>query len=142
MSFGARCAWSRESAGDQVGKLVPRKPGRPKGSRNRRTVLGSEHLSSLTPKAKRRLAEIVQKGEPELAMKAAELILAYCYGRPVQAGEISGPDGGPIEGGALGDRDDIELARRVAFTLSQGQRALDGGATLAREPRRRRARVL
>jgi hypothetical protein len=39
--------------------------------------------------------EVVNEGPN--AMKASELLVAYAYGKPSQAVELSGKEGGPIE---------------------------------------------
>ncbi len=98
---------------------LPRRPGRPKGSKNRRTRLGSEYLNALNFRAKRRLRQIIDGGDDELALRAATLVLAYSFGKPVEVKEISGPGGGPI---ATKEVDDREFARLVAFTLTMGER--------------------
>ena len=93
--------------------------GRPPGRRNLRTVLGSEYLASINPKAKRRLRQIIEGKDPELALKAATLVLAYSFGKPIEVREISGPGGGPI---TTREVDDREFARLVALTLTMGER--------------------
>ncbi len=97
----------------------PRPPGRPKGSKNKRTLLGNEFLCTLGPRAKKRLRTIIDGDDDELALKAIELTLAYNFGRPVQAKEISGPDGDPIQTAHARTviRDDRELARRITLAL-------------------------
>ncbi len=99
----------------------PRPPGsgRKPGTKNRRSILGSEYLAAINPKAKRRLRQIIEGKDDELALKAATLVLAYSFGRPIEAREISGPNGAPIQ---TRDVDDREFARLVAFTLTMGER--------------------
>ncbi len=98
---------------------LPRKPGRPKGIKNRRTLLGSQYLNTLNFRAKRRLRQLIDGGDDELALKAATLVLAYSFGKPIEVREVSGPGGGPIE---TRDVDDREFARLVAYTLTLGDR--------------------
>ena len=99
----------------------PRPPGRPKGSKNKRTLLGNEFLCTLGPRAKKRLRTIIDGDDDELALKAIELTLAYNFGRPVQAKEISGPDGDPIQTAHARTviHDDRELARRITLALNR-----------------------
>ncbi len=100
----------------------PRVPGsgRPKGRKNRRTILGSEYLRTINPKAKRRLRQIIEGSDAELALKAATLVLAYSFGKPIETREISGPGGGPIE---TRDVDDREFARLVPGAVGRNARA-------------------
>jgi len=97
--------------------LRPRPPGRPRGSRNRRTLLGNEFLRTLGPKAKKRLSRIIEGDDDELALRAALVVLHYTYGKPIEAREISGPDGEPVsfDTGA----GEVDLARRVALLLER-----------------------
>jgi hypothetical protein len=121
-------------AGDSgnVVELPANRRGRPKGSKNRRTVLGRDFMNSLKPAAKKRLREILQGKDDELAMKAAELTLAYVYGKPVQTREIGGLDGEPLNGGEL--LSPLELARAIAFALERGVRAAGEPADAPQAP--------
>jgi len=101
------------------------KRGRPKGSKNRRTLLGNEFLRSLTPRAKRRLRELLDEGDADLALRAATLVLNYTFGRPVEARELTGADGEAIS--VTGPADARELARRVALMLQFGDPDPDRG---------------
>ncbi len=105
--------------GAPPGRPRPPGSGRPKGRKNLRTVLGSEYLASINPKAKRRLRQIIEGSDAELALKAATLVLAYSFGKPIETREVSGPGGGPI---VTREVDDREFARLVAFTLTMGER--------------------
>jgi len=93
----------------------PKFGGRKKGSRNRRTVLGADYLKSLNPKAKKRLASLLEGKDDGLAYKAAELVLAYSYGRPAQTQLLGGDGGDPIMmQQAMAALDDpVEMNRRL-----------------------------
>ncbi len=73
----------------------PKTGGRPKGSRNKATKEVKALLQPQVPKAKKRLRELVGHDDPEIALKAVQLVLAYTYGKPTDRKEISGSDGGP-----------------------------------------------
>ena len=73
---------------------VPRRPGRPRGSKNRTTVAVEAAMRPLERHAKRTLKELMApEKEAAIRLKAAELVLAYRFGRPRQRSEFSGPDG-------------------------------------------------
>ena len=72
-----------------------RKPGRPKGSLNRATKEVKAALRPTLPKAKKRLRELVECQDAEIAFKAVALILAYTYGKPTERREVTGAGGGP-----------------------------------------------
>ena len=72
-----------------------RKPGRPKGSLNRATKEVRAALRPTLPKAKRRLRELVESQDNEIAFKAVALIFAYSYGKPTERREVTGAEGGP-----------------------------------------------
>ena len=112
---------SQANKSAEIIDLPPPRRGRPKGSKNRRTLLGHEYLRSLCPKAKKRLGAIIMGDNDELALKALTVALQYTYGKPVEAREISGPDGKPI---ATEQVDDLELARHVAHLLKRGDNAV------------------
>jgi len=76
--------------------------GRPPGSVNRATAQARARLSELasaySEAALETLADIARNGESENArVSAATALLDRAYGKPVQAAEVSGPDGGAIE---------------------------------------------
>jgi hypothetical protein len=75
-----------------------RKPGRPKGAVNKVTADVKAQAQVHTKAALAALVKIMEKGESEAAkVAAANSILDRGHGRPKQAVEASGPDGGPIE---------------------------------------------
>lgn len=45
----------------------------------------------------RRLGSIAEGDDPELAIRAAELLLNRTFGKPTERKELSGPEGGPIQ---------------------------------------------
>lgn len=96
--------------------------GRPKGSRNRATEAHKGTLEALarghTMAALESLVSIARDGASESArVSAAVAILDRGYGKPRQAVEHTGEDGGPIQTESLSDR---EVAMRLAFVLTRG----------------------
>lgn len=87
---------SNNAAANFSSHFEPRKPGRPKGSRNRATKEVREALRTTLPKAKTRLRELIQSENPEIAFKAVSLVMAYSYGKPTERRELSGAEGGPV----------------------------------------------
>ena len=75
--------------------LAPRKRGRPKGSLNRSTREVKALLRPALPQAKRRLRRLIESNDPEISLRAVQLIFAYVYGKPTERRELSGPEGGP-----------------------------------------------
>jgi len=72
-----------------------------KGRSGRPSNKTYEHLEDLLSKAwsagsrlaaVRKLAEMAEAGE----VKAAQLLLAYAYGKPVERHEVTGAGGGPL----------------------------------------------
>ena len=100
--------------------LPSRPPGRPKGARNRRNILGEEYLRTLNPKAKKRLRKIIDGDDAELALKAASLVLSYSFGKPVERAINANANINVV------DVDDREFARMVAFMLEKGARLPEG----------------
>lgn len=45
-----------------------------------------------------RLVELINSEDPAIALRAAQYVTDRNMGRPTQAVEMSGPDGGPVEG--------------------------------------------
>jgi hypothetical protein len=92
-----------------AGKVGGKRPGagRPKGSRSRATI---EHKATLEELARAHtatalsvLVEIASKptATDSARVAAASAILDRGYGKPRQATEISGPNGGPIPVGGV-----------------------------------------
>lgn len=75
--------------------------GRPKGSREAATKVAQQTIAELAkkyaPQAIEALAQIMIAGESESArVAAANAILDRGYGKPTQAVNIGGQDGGPL----------------------------------------------
>lgn len=75
--------------------------GRPKGSkdkvaRKKREALG-EMARAYTDQAIEALLDVAKNGQDGPRVSAATALLDRGWGRPVQAMEHSGPDGGPVE---------------------------------------------
>ena len=86
---------ARPGAPEGLADGLLRKPGRPKGSLNRATKEVRAALRPTLPKAKRRLRELVESQDSEIAFKAVALIFAYSYGKPTERRELTGAEGGP-----------------------------------------------
>ena len=56
----------------------------------------SELARKHTVRSINRLARLVSRGAEASAVQAAQVLLAYGWGRPVQRDELSGPNGGPL----------------------------------------------
>lgn len=88
---------------------LPRR-GRKPGSKNRRTVEIEAVLRPMVPKARKRLLAMLKGDDDELAFRAAQLCLAYVYGRPTERRELTGRDGVPL----LAPTREQQLPRLVA----------------------------
>lgn len=94
--------------------------GRPQGGKSRATKQAKATLSELarshTTTALNVLVSVAQKGESESArVAAANAILDRGYGKPRQAHEHSGPNGGPIQTVDLTNVSDDDLNRLEAL---------------------------
>lgn len=58
--------------------------------------LVQEMFSRLIPQAMAAVEECLKSPRPEIKLKASELIFDRSWGRPAQAVEVSGKDGGPL----------------------------------------------
>jgi hypothetical protein len=88
--------------------------GRPKGAKDRATVAAGATIAELarakTDLALAALISVAKSGESEAArVSAANAILDRGYGRPPQAVQHTGPDGGPIDIRALNSLTEEEL---------------------------------
>ena len=63
-----------------------------------------------------RAIRLVEDSDPNVALKAIGVVLDRAWGKPVQATEVSGPDGEPIE---VANVSELEIARRIAFALAR-----------------------
>jgi len=72
--------------------------GRPKGSLNKATGFIKDVAQRYGAECVGILYSIAHNGKRRDAdrIAAAELVLAYGYGKPTQRSEFSGPDGGPV----------------------------------------------
>lgn len=99
--------------------------GRPKGAKDKATREQGGTLAELarshTVDALRALVSIAKSGESEAArVSAATAILDRGYGRPTQAHEHTGKNGGPIEYRDLSD-EEIEARIRAHEEANAGQ---------------------
>jgi hypothetical protein len=106
--------------------------GRPKGSRSAATKQEQARISDLAREhadtALTALVNIARDGESEAArVSAANAILDRAYGKPVQAMEHTGKDGGPIQSEDV-THDADAFARRMADLAARHH---DGGAGAA-----------
>ncbi len=93
-------------ASADVVDLPPRGPGRPTGekktggrkpgSKNKRTLAGEQVLRPLVPGAKRKIRALLEDKDPEIVLRTATMIFQYCFGKPTERRELSGPDGGAV----------------------------------------------
>lgn len=99
-----------------------RKPGKVGAAKRALAEMAKEH----GPAALAVLAKEMHDADTASArISAATAILDRAYGKPPQALEHTGKDGGPIKTQELGR---LELARRVAFILSDAAKEEDNGA--------------
>ena len=69
-----------------------------------------------------RAIDLVASNDENVALKAINTVLDRAWGKPVQATEISGPDGEPMQ---VEDVSPIEAARRIAYALTSAAKAKD-----------------
>jgi hypothetical protein len=96
-----------DAQGQQQGNNVvalPRRAGRPRGSRNRVTREIRELAQRYTRRALRAAWKLSQEaGEEEVRLRALGLILSYGHGKPTQATEISAKiESKPVTAGEAG----------------------------------------
>ena len=112
-------------------KGLPKTGGRQKGTPNKLTAAKRATLAELaqahTDTALSALVEVAQSGSDSARVAAAVAILDRGWGRPLQATELSGPDGGPVQIEQV-ERDADEFASRVLRLASaRGLAPGDGG---------------
>ena len=82
-------------------KGLPKTGGRQKGTPNKLTAARRATLAELaqahTDTALSALVEVAQTGSDSARVAAAVALLDRGWGRPLQATEVSGPDGGPVQ---------------------------------------------
>lgn len=106
-----------------------------------------EAARKYTTRALTTLAKLLADPDPKVRAIAARELLDRAHGKPMAPTEITGRDGEPLHPPA-GDMTDIEIARLIAFTLTQGdrqasklaeaaaaQRAASGQASVKEEPK-------
>jgi hypothetical protein len=76
-----------------------------------------ELARAASPEAIERLVHWMRSDNAKASVTSCIAILDRAYGKPVQMTELTGKDGGPIETADLSEK---EIARRIAFALSQG----------------------
>jgi hypothetical protein len=105
----------------EKGKPRPPNAGRRKGTPNKVTQAAGELALPYCQRAFERLKEIMeQKRHLSSAVKAAELLVAYGYGRPRQVIEHTGADGAPMEF-------TLELGEAAGRIRGNGGRGGNGG---------------
>lgn len=105
--------------------------GRPKGARNKATGEVKALLTDLcmphAPQAVQTLVDIACRGESEAARVAAsQAILDRAYGKPVQATEITGRDGGAIQVEDVSALSPVEREQRL-LAIQRELARRDGG---------------
>lgn len=105
---------------DTVVALPKRRGGRPPGSKNKRTREVEAVMRPMVPRVRRRLMRLLEDEDAELALRASQLILGYCYGTPTQRKEITGANGGPVATvSAVAQFDPIAIALDFAKQLGR-----------------------
>src|ERR1017187_7510985 len=94
-------------------RFRPKNPGKPRGAKDRRTVVGIEVCRAIAGRAADRLAALVDSRSPRIAFEASRLVLAYAWGAPRQTLELTGDFG--------------DLSRELAAALieARARRALE-----------------
>lgn len=100
------------------------------GGRPKEAPEVKELARSHTARAIERLAYWLDSDNAKASVAAALALLDRAWGRPTQAVEMTGKDGGPI---ATAEVSDIEVARWLAFTFEKARQekrgATEGSAT-------------
>jgi len=114
-----------EATGQQQGNNVvalPRRAGRPLGSRNKVTREIRDLAQRYTRRALRAVWKLAQEAvEEEVRLRALGLVLSYGHGRPVQSTELTGKNGAAlVPPQQVFTKDDAEAtARAVAIMLKE-----------------------
>ena len=75
----------------QTGRPFQRgNPGKPKGTRDRYTIVGIEVCRAMAGRAADRLAALIDSRSHRVALEASRLVLAYAWGAPRQTLELAG----------------------------------------------------
>lgn len=70
------------------------------------------------PLAMTKIIALIDSSDDRIALEAAKTVLDRAIGRPTQALEISGENGGPLQLQAISSLSDEELARAASRVLS------------------------
>jgi hypothetical protein len=70
--------------------FTAKNPGKPKGARDRRTVVGVEICQAMAGRASDRLVRLIDSRSARIAFEASRLCLAYAWGSPRQTLELVG----------------------------------------------------
>ena len=115
---------------------LPRKPGRPKGSRNRVKKQVAQVFDPvarrMTRKLEKRFDEELAKGSDcnlDFCQKLYTTACSYAWGQPVKRNEISGPEGGP----QVIEQHRFEAAQRVAEVFSSAAEQEDPAEAMTDE---------
>lgn len=85
----------RRQGPNQIGRPFPKgHSGRPKGTPNKRTIVGAEVSQAFAEKAFDRLVVLLESKSSRISLEACRTILAYAWGAPRQMVEVSGAFGG------------------------------------------------
>lgn len=100
--------------------MTPRRGGgRPRGSRNKRSLPIEMLMAPMEPGALHRLRQIINdpKEDTGKVLSAIGMLLAYRHGRPVDRREVSGPGGAPIASAAVVETRDVREEARLMLTM-------------------------
>ena len=116
----------RRRPGPPKGTPRPEGAGRKKGVPNRITRDVKEIALKDAPAMLRGLKRLAESAVDERTRLAATIAyLDRAYGRPVQATEITGKDGAPLNGEER-EMSEIETGRRIAFMMNRASHAILG----------------
>lgn len=114
--------------GPPKGTPRPTGAGRRKGTPNRTTRDVRAAAQKHTTKALKTLVQLLSDKDSRVQATAAREILDRAHGKPMTPSEITGKDGTPLNGNyplTFENRSqEIDVARRIAFALTKGTRAM------------------
>lgn len=97
-----------ETSGSRPGRRFQKgNPGKPKGARQKSTLVGIEVCRAMAARAADRLAALVDSRSHRIAFEASRLVLAYAWGAPRQTLELVGDIG--------------DLSRELAAALAEAR---------------------
>ncbi len=80
-----------ETQRKRIGRpFPPKNAGKPRGARDRRTLVGIEVCRAMACRAADRLAALIDSRSHRVAFEASRLVLAYAWGAPRQTLEVTG----------------------------------------------------